>query len=135
MSKIAPPDRRSTGFQTHLERLFMPGRSVWIYAGARPNPEKEEALKARGIWTVGYDATGPERWDAVDLRRPVARRFASRKGAGWSAGSGACRMTRSSTLSMSAAISSRASMYGSTIRGGHWKHQGPAARRLFSMAD
>jgi hypothetical protein len=26
MSKIAPPDRRSTGFQTHLERLFMPGR-------------------------------------------------------------------------------------------------------------
>jgi hypothetical protein len=26
MSKIAAPDRRSTGFQTHLERLFMPGR-------------------------------------------------------------------------------------------------------------
>lgn len=26
MSKIAPPDRRSTGFQTHLERRFTPGR-------------------------------------------------------------------------------------------------------------
>jgi len=27
MSKIAPPDRGSTGFQTHLERRFTPGRS------------------------------------------------------------------------------------------------------------
>ena len=26
MSKIAPPDRRSPGFQTHLERRFTPGR-------------------------------------------------------------------------------------------------------------
>ena len=31
-----------------------------------------EALKARGIWVVGFDAAGPERWDAVDLGRPVA---------------------------------------------------------------
>ena len=26
MSKIVPADRRSTGFQTHLERRFTPGR-------------------------------------------------------------------------------------------------------------
>jgi hypothetical protein len=26
MSEIAPPDRCSTGFQTHLERRFTPGR-------------------------------------------------------------------------------------------------------------
>jgi hypothetical protein len=26
MSKIAPPDRRSPGFQTHLERRFTHGR-------------------------------------------------------------------------------------------------------------
>ncbi len=26
MSKIVPADRRSTGFQTHLERHFTPGR-------------------------------------------------------------------------------------------------------------
>jgi hypothetical protein len=26
MSKIAPPDRRSAGFQTHLERRLAPGR-------------------------------------------------------------------------------------------------------------
>ena len=26
MSKIAPPDRRSIGFQTRLERRFTPGR-------------------------------------------------------------------------------------------------------------
>ncbi len=25
-----------------------------------------EALKARGIWVVGFDAAGTERWDAVD---------------------------------------------------------------------
>jgi hypothetical protein len=31
-----------------------------------------DALKARGVWVVGYDAAGTERWDAVDLARPVA---------------------------------------------------------------
>jgi hypothetical protein len=31
-----------------------------------------ETLKARGLWVVGFDASGTERWDAVDLRRPVA---------------------------------------------------------------
>jgi 23S rRNA (guanosine2251-2'-O)-methyltransferase len=30
-----------------------------------------ETLKARGIWVVGFDAAGHERWDAVDLKRPV----------------------------------------------------------------
>jgi hypothetical protein len=31
-----------------------------------------QALKARGIWVVGFDAAGSERWDAVDLTKPVA---------------------------------------------------------------
>jgi len=26
MNKVAPPDRRSPGFQTHFERRFTPGR-------------------------------------------------------------------------------------------------------------
>jgi 23S rRNA (guanosine2251-2'-O)-methyltransferase len=30
------------------------------------------ALKQRGIWVVGFDAAGSERWDKVDLTRPVA---------------------------------------------------------------
>jgi tRNA(Leu) C34 or U34 (ribose-2'-O)-methylase TrmL len=30
-----------------------------------------ETLKARGVWIVGFDATGRERWDSVDLSRPV----------------------------------------------------------------
>jgi hypothetical protein len=30
MSKIAPPNRRSTDFQTHLERHFTPGRFAEI---------------------------------------------------------------------------------------------------------
>jgi len=29
-------------------------------------------LKARGVWVVGFDAAGTERWDAVDLKRPIA---------------------------------------------------------------
>ena len=31
-----------------------------------------EALKARNVWVVGFDASGKERWDAVDLKRPIA---------------------------------------------------------------
>jgi 23S rRNA (guanosine2251-2'-O)-methyltransferase len=31
-----------------------------------------ETLKARGIWVVGFDASGTERWDAVDYRRSIA---------------------------------------------------------------
>jgi tRNA(Leu) C34 or U34 (ribose-2'-O)-methylase TrmL len=30
-----------------------------------------ESLKSRGLWVVGFDAAGTERWDAVDYRRPV----------------------------------------------------------------
>ena len=29
-------------------------------------------LKQSGVWVVGFDASGTERWDAVDLTRPVA---------------------------------------------------------------
>ena len=31
-----------------------------------------EALKKRGLWIVGFDASGTERWDAIDYRRPIA---------------------------------------------------------------
>lgn len=34
-----------------------------------------EALKERGFWVVGFDATGTERWDAVDYRGPTALVF------------------------------------------------------------
>ena len=30
------------------------------------------ACSSRGLWIVGYDAAGTERWDAVDLTKPVA---------------------------------------------------------------
>ena len=30
-----------------------------------------EVLKSRGYWVIGFDALGPERWDAVDYRRSV----------------------------------------------------------------
>jgi hypothetical protein len=31
-----------------------------------------EGLKKRGFWIVGFDASGTERWDAIDYRRPIA---------------------------------------------------------------
>jgi 23S rRNA (guanosine2251-2'-O)-methyltransferase len=34
-----------------------------------------EAMKARGIWVIGFDAAGTERWDQVDCRGPVALVF------------------------------------------------------------
>ena len=34
-----------------------------------------EAMKARGIWVIGFDASGTERWDQVDCRGPVALVF------------------------------------------------------------
>src|SRR2546425_944210 len=40
-------------------------------AGGVPH-QALEALKARGVWVVGFDAAGTERWDRVDLKRPVA---------------------------------------------------------------
>ena len=53
MSKIAPPDRRSTGFQTHLERRFTPGRfggsairQVWKPGLLRPACEGRDLANA-----------------------------------------------------------------------------------------
>jgi 23S rRNA (guanosine2251-2'-O)-methyltransferase len=31
-----------------------------------------EQLKQRGLWVVGFDASGADRWDAVDYKRPLA---------------------------------------------------------------
>ncbi len=74
-----------TGRQPHLviidsqlqtppdARLFMPGRSVWIYAGARPSPEKEEALKARGA-TVTHLSNPQGKVDLAGMLADLARR-------------------------------------------------------------
>ena len=34
-----------------------------------------EAIKARGLWVVGFDASGTDRWHAPDFRRPSALVF------------------------------------------------------------
>ncbi|MEJ8822365.1 bifunctional diaminohydroxyphosphoribosylaminopyrimidine deaminase/5-amino-6-(5-phosphoribosylamino)uracil reductase RibD [Variovorax humicola] len=74
-----------TGRQPHLvivdsqlqtppdARLFVPGRSVWIYAGARSNPEKEEALKSRGA-TVTHLPNTQGKVDLAAMLANLARR-------------------------------------------------------------
>jgi hypothetical protein len=47
MSKIAPPDRRSTGFQTHLKRRFAPGRFEGI--GYAAGLEIQAAKNGQGM--------------------------------------------------------------------------------------
>ena len=56
MSKIAPPDRRSTGFQTHLERRFTPGR----FGGSA----------IRQVWKSRLLEPAYEGRDLAALRRP-----------------------------------------------------------------
>jgi 23S rRNA (guanosine2251-2'-O)-methyltransferase len=66
------PDRHSAGLSETTARASAGALEYVKVARVGNVAQAIEALKARGIWTVGYDAMGPERWDAVDLRRPVA---------------------------------------------------------------
>ncbi|MEJ8850507.1 bifunctional diaminohydroxyphosphoribosylaminopyrimidine deaminase/5-amino-6-(5-phosphoribosylamino)uracil reductase RibD [Variovorax rhizosphaerae] len=54
-------------------RLFLPGRSVWIYAGARSNPEREAALKARGA-TLTHLPNPNGKVDLAAMLADLARR-------------------------------------------------------------
>jgi hypothetical protein len=51
MSKIAPPDRRSTDFQTHLERHFTPGRFEGI--GYTAGLETQATKNGQGMIVAG----------------------------------------------------------------------------------
>ena len=78
MSKIAPPDRRSTGFQTHLERRFTPG-PIW----------GESAI--RQVWKPGLLRPACEGRDLATLRRP--ERFPGRRSAQFLAASRTAKIT------------------------------------------
>ena len=72
MSKIAPPDRRSTGFQTHLERRFTPGPFGGIgYTAGLETWATETACEGRDLATLRR----PERFPG---RRSVQFLAASR---------------------------------------------------------
>ena len=66
------PERHSAGLSETVGRASAGALEHVQVARVGNLVQALEALKARGIWVVGYDAAGTERWDAVDLRRSVA---------------------------------------------------------------
>ena len=66
------PERHSAGLSETVARASAGAIEHVKVARVGNLVQALEALKARGIWVVGYDAAGTERWDAVDLTKPVA---------------------------------------------------------------
>jgi 23S rRNA (guanosine2251-2'-O)-methyltransferase len=66
------PERHSAGLSETVGRASAGALEHVKVARVGNLVQALEALKARGIWVVGFDAAGTERWDAVDLGRPVA---------------------------------------------------------------
>jgi 23S rRNA (guanosine2251-2'-O)-methyltransferase len=65
------PERHSAGLSETVGRASAGALEHVRVARVGNLVQSLEALKARGIWVVGFDASGAERWDQVDLKRPV----------------------------------------------------------------
>jgi 23S rRNA (guanosine2251-2'-O)-methyltransferase len=65
------PERRSAGLSETVGRASAGALEHVNVARVGNLVQALETLKARGVWVVGFDATGRERWDSVDLSRPV----------------------------------------------------------------
>jgi 23S rRNA (guanosine2251-2'-O)-methyltransferase len=66
------PDRHSAGLSETVGRASAGALEHVQVARIGNLVQALETLKSRGIWIVGFDAAGTERWDAVDLTGPVA---------------------------------------------------------------
>ena len=66
------PDRHSAGLSDTVSRASAGGLEHVKVASIGNVVQAIESLKARGLWVVGFDASGTERWDAVDYRKPIA---------------------------------------------------------------
>ena len=66
------PERHSAGLSETVARASAGAIEHVKVARVGNLVQALEELKSRGVWVVGYDAAGTERWDAVDLDRPVA---------------------------------------------------------------
>ena len=66
------PERHSAGLSETVGRASAGALEHVKVARVGNLVQAIEALKARGIWVVGFDADGKERWDAVDMKRPMA---------------------------------------------------------------
>jgi len=66
------PDRHSAGLSETVSRSSAGGLEHVRVASIGNVVQSIEELKKRGLWIVGFDASGTERWDAIDYRRPIA---------------------------------------------------------------
>jgi 23S rRNA (guanosine2251-2'-O)-methyltransferase len=69
---VVIPERHSVGLSETVNRASAGALEHVRVARVGNLAQALEALKARGLWVVGFDASGQERWDAVDYRGPVA---------------------------------------------------------------
>jgi 23S rRNA (guanosine2251-2'-O)-methyltransferase len=69
---VVLPERHTAGLSETVARASAGALEHVAVARVGNLTQALETLKARGIWVVGFDAAGTERWDAVDLTRPVA---------------------------------------------------------------
>ena len=65
------PERHSAGLSETVGRTSAGALEHVQVARVGNLVQALETLKERGVWVVGFDAAGTERWDAVDLKRPV----------------------------------------------------------------
>jgi 23S rRNA (guanosine2251-2'-O)-methyltransferase len=72
---VVLPERHSAGLSETVARASAGGLEHVRVARGGNLVQALEAMKARGIWVVGFDAAGTERWDQVDCRGPVALVF------------------------------------------------------------
>jgi len=66
------PERHSAGLSETVAKASAGGLEHVKVARIGNVVQALEALKSRGVWVVGFDAGGTERWDRVDYRGPVA---------------------------------------------------------------
>jgi 23S rRNA (guanosine2251-2'-O)-methyltransferase len=69
---VVLPERHSAGLSETVARASAGALEHVKVAQIGNVAQALERLKERGVWVVGFDASGGERWDAVDLKRPVA---------------------------------------------------------------
>jgi 23S rRNA (guanosine2251-2'-O)-methyltransferase len=69
------PERHSAGLSETVSRASAGGLEHVKVARVGNVAQSLETLKSRDYWVVGFDASGTERWDAVDYKRNVALVF------------------------------------------------------------
>ncbi len=66
------PERHSAGLSETVAKASAGGLEHVKLARIGNVIQALDALKSRGVWVVGFDASGTERWDRVDYSGPVA---------------------------------------------------------------